>query len=762
MDIWRWVGQRTSELRNDGHHRLAHIIDMMSNYTCNAQHDKVDAIFPEGLALARSIGDKWVELFIRHWHLQSQVLHRSNTRAMLPEAIDLLDFAHQEDTRDCPQRICTVQDLANCYGQSDGPGYFEERVQVARETLAEINPNWPCFSCVGCELIEAYMDVGQLDVALSELETLVREMTRHNYQLAHNIQTTKAELLVKLGRLDEAGSLLKKLPATTTNEEIVNNLLQALIHAQQGDAQKALKTCPSFTACLGASSYFLKWKDVQLHLANQDLISVDEPLLEQVHTMANTLRNEGSIRRAIIMFEALAQLAMRGSFMFTAQVAIDSYRDLIPSLRCDLGASEGLVALQQQLAQLRDEMPIARFDTPETLFEAEFDNANTCAEAYRHAHQQWPDHPAVTIRLAHYYRSFFMDGMASQLLREAWERNPDNEAFQYQYGIDLLRHQGPEAVFDRFPLNPDSEASLWLHYYAWRDSDPEQAYNHLLQLLERNSEDLDTLEEAARLAMELQAFDQSTHWRQQLARLEPDSPSRIWDILVSASIQGDWDLVRTCASQLDMELDPERPVNAQDWGSIRVRITEASGEENDYFARRTGPVTARIEDVLRKESPLHYHREVVFNPAPLNQLDQEDEDGHRCDSEGHYTYLFPEVHALKPSAFDLYDLDGVHPGEETLTALVEALEQQGVIFKQRSSEEYRLWDNDADEDSDLPAFYAFLLLPQHGDPIAVHETLQEFSTAQPHSWVWPDLLRTLNLNQLLTEQAATIERYGIE
>lgn len=97
-------------------------MEWLPTYTCDDEHEKVDALYPEGLALARGINDQWVEVFLRHWFLQSQVLHRENAKGMLDQAIALLDFSHQERTKDCPQRMCVVQDLANCYGIADGPG----------------------------------------------------------------------------------------------------------------------------------------------------------------------------------------------------------------------------------------------------------------------------------------------------------------------------------------------------------------------------------------------------------------------------------------------------------------------------------------------------------------------------------------------------------------------------------------------------------------------------------------------------------------
>ena len=46
-----------------------------------------------------------------------------------------IEFANRDETRECPQSVCVTQDLAGCYAKLDGPGYAQERLDVARETL---------------------------------------------------------------------------------------------------------------------------------------------------------------------------------------------------------------------------------------------------------------------------------------------------------------------------------------------------------------------------------------------------------------------------------------------------------------------------------------------------------------------------------------------------------------------------------------------------------------------------------------------------
>ncbi len=151
MDIWKWVEEVQDELVHQGHHRMAHLMRVLPSYTVNENHAQLDALVPEALALARAVKNPWIEIFVRHWNLQSRVAHRHEVSGMLPEAVSLVEFAHRDDSRDCPQSICVVQNLTNCYDQMDGPGYVEERLAVAKETLAKIDATWPCFSCISSE-----------------------------------------------------------------------------------------------------------------------------------------------------------------------------------------------------------------------------------------------------------------------------------------------------------------------------------------------------------------------------------------------------------------------------------------------------------------------------------------------------------------------------------------------------------------------------------------------------------------------------------
>src|SRR5262249_34373843 len=85
MDIWRSVNEVGEELAESGRVRLAELIDKIPGYVVNHEHAHLDAAVPEALALAREAKNPWLEVFLRHWNLQSRILHRHEIAAFLPE-----------------------------------------------------------------------------------------------------------------------------------------------------------------------------------------------------------------------------------------------------------------------------------------------------------------------------------------------------------------------------------------------------------------------------------------------------------------------------------------------------------------------------------------------------------------------------------------------------------------------------------------------------------------------------------------------------
>ena len=170
MNIWHWIQELEEQESKHGNPRIAYLIDIIPSLCVNDELDRLEVLYPEALSLAKKHINPWLEVFFRHWYLQSQVLRRNNVKGMLPKAVELLDVSTQEATKDCPQSICAVQDLAYCYGLIDGESFINERKAVALETLERINPKWPCYHCISSEYIDVLIEEKKYQVALDDIE----------------------------------------------------------------------------------------------------------------------------------------------------------------------------------------------------------------------------------------------------------------------------------------------------------------------------------------------------------------------------------------------------------------------------------------------------------------------------------------------------------------------------------------------------------------------------------------------------------------
>ena len=150
MDIWAWLWRATADLRAAGHHDLANKFANFADTVGEHDHDTIDAQYPELLAAARALGNGWLEVYLRHWYAQS-LYHRNRSADLLKEAVATLEFAHREDTAECPQSVCAVQDLCMAYASCDGPAYVEQRLAVTAEAFARIDASWPCYVCLSAE-----------------------------------------------------------------------------------------------------------------------------------------------------------------------------------------------------------------------------------------------------------------------------------------------------------------------------------------------------------------------------------------------------------------------------------------------------------------------------------------------------------------------------------------------------------------------------------------------------------------------------------
>ncbi|HEY1177747.1 MAG TPA: hypothetical protein VGF17_16450, partial [Phytomonospora sp.] len=242
--VWGWVDATRRELAEAGHDRLAEAMDELPRRI--GRPEEFDAAYPEAIAAARALNLPWVEVFLRHWRLQSLVIKRQHGAKALPDVVELLEFAHREETKDCPQSVCAVQDFTVCHAIVDGPGYVPERLAVLDETLAVLEPSRGCFDCLNREYSSALEDDGRLEDALAHLVAAEGKRRAAGGRPSLDTGTRRARLIGQLGRPREGLELLARLESEHRDEfgldeEDVRDiaLLRADLYTRLGDAEAA-------------------------------------------------------------------------------------------------------------------------------------------------------------------------------------------------------------------------------------------------------------------------------------------------------------------------------------------------------------------------------------------------------------------------------------------------------------------------------------------------------------------------------------------
>lgn len=350
MNMWSWLWEIDDELRDNGHDALADYIDAIPSDTCNGRHDKVDLYADEAIALARAAGLGWVEVFLRHWKLQSNVLHRARPKEMIKEAVILLEISSREENQGCPQSVCAVQDLANCYGCFDGPGYVEERLAVASENIVKINPGWECYICIANEYASALYDAERLDVCLDYLDQIDKDLVAYGKG-----KDTGHLLLIKVKALADQGCFEKarKLAKNARNYgggasfKVLAKIYKSYVEAKAGEFQKATKLLPSIKTAMNSPASMDMWSDVMYMAMSNDESFRTEKNIKCLRMVAKDMLERGTFRHAFNLNAQIIDLVLNFDFDVSVDDLLSEMNDIKKMLHRDMGASDtiqGIIA----------------------------------------------------------------------------------------------------------------------------------------------------------------------------------------------------------------------------------------------------------------------------------------------------------------------------------------------------------------------------------------------------------------------------------
>lgn len=345
MDIWDWVWDMHHELQDLDQKELAGYMFKMPNDCCDGRHDQLDNYAEHAISMARKLKLNWVEIYLRHWRLQSKILHRAEPKKMIKEAVSLLEFANRPENKDCPQGMCAVQDLASCYAFFDGPGFAEERMAVAEESLKKINPEWPCYICIKSEYLDALYDLKDFQACLDYLDQVDKEM------LSYGISKDRGHLLLKrvkvLAELQnhiQARNLLKKIINSGGGEtfDLEIAITKSLVEALDKNYQLASEYLPDYELTKKSPSDRYLWARIKYIIIKA---TTPDDALERMHQLKE------------IAFDLLERGVYRDSFNIMAWLLELNYNNdnneltsameaILSKLNRDLGAIETLQKLK--------------------------------------------------------------------------------------------------------------------------------------------------------------------------------------------------------------------------------------------------------------------------------------------------------------------------------------------------------------------------------------------------------------------------------
>ncbi|MER7672978.1 hypothetical protein ABTY61_31605 [Kitasatospora sp. NPDC096128] len=782
-DIWAWVRDTHQQLREAGHERLADAIYELPEHATEGRNEQLDAVYPEAVAAARALGLPWVEVYLRHWRMQNLLNKRQQGESVMPEAVDLLEFAHREETAGCPQSVCVVQDFAICHARVDGPGYVTERLEVVGETLERIEPGRACYDCLSREYSDALEDDGRAADALAHLDTAAARMQAAGQQVSLRFHRARAGTLHLLGRHEEVLALLDTTDRATRarGEELDESdqrwgaLLRARAHASLGRTEEALALLPARAEAERHADLRETWTRTVELLVAAGAWENDAELGAVLAGWVGYLDGTGSHRPCVDLLLAAGRLALaRGARTVALTLAATGERKLT-RLRRTEGVAGEVAALRAAAEALPvPELPVAPDELLAHLAEAELPVEHG-ADLLSAALDRYRGEPGGATELA-VLLATVLGGLgharaAADLLWQRLDADPGSEDLVGTLGQALIEAgdaEGIRRLADRLAATAPADA----HWIRARWAAAEGRWAEVLEqcgaILALEASRINTRRLAAAAATELgdhataqrlyqelleHALSVEEAGEEQLHRTvqEPD----LWHLITAASANRDWAVVRSTGARIGIEFDePEGPVD-EEWQLITVRATRTNGTTADLPAVRTGPATARILPVLGEDLTLNHGDVVVFAPALLEGRPAEDAPEEEREN---WRPVFAVLTLLDPAGFTTYWIDGAWPGDEAWSGFRDGLRTAGYAVWAYSGEQYRITDP-AEDGETLPGVYAALGVPPTASAEAADALLHRLTAGWAHPLAWPGLAEAAGAD--LGRHTGIVERYDL-
>ncbi len=689
MNVWDWVVDLEDKLEEQGNSHLVEVIDGVSSAVHEDDFSRVDALVAEGIAAAQSLGIPWLEVYFRHWDLQSRVLDRCQGETALKDSVYLFELAHRDENLGCPQRICATQDLAHVWGAVDGPGYAAERLAVTAETLAGITPAWSCWNCIAIEHADALIDAERPGEVIPwiELQQKARRAAGEDPEDDRYFDQRVLALLA-LGRPAEAlarieGLTEEELAEARDGERLRWRLYKARCLAELARLPEAAEALPPLEELGQLPGTWTAAAEALRVLLERGAISPSPALAQQVLRFFASLEERGALRRSFEMGALFAEICIGLEARALAGLMLERIGALLGKLKEQHGPAARLAQLEARAEHLVPWAPprgapvaeaIALVNSEEVRSELDrFERADALLACFPGASEVAVPRAELLFQLG------FRQTALQDLLR--WLDHHFDQTALLALGFMASRSKDEAIVASavaRATAAKDPIAAAWIQAgYLLECARYDEARQYLDEVLRLEPRAKNARKEAANVAKRTERWDDLLEHAQVSAAQDADDADARWQICVAGTVLGRWDLVRTAAQEIGMPVPRgEGVIDAP--GEI-VRILIPDSDPRGTHARRTGPVTARIVEFADPEDPLQNHGDVVvFDPAPLELAERDDPES---------TFLFPYLTTLHYAARQVVEAFVSDPSASVLEELNARFEAAGmeVLFQEPRS-----------------------------------------------------------------------------
>ena len=772
IDIFSWLDPVCQTLIESGQRSLVQRLRYLPHHVVEDEHDVVDAQVPELLAAVQQLDNPWLEIFVRHWDLQSRILKRVDVANAMDDAVYLLDLASGEDTKDCPQSICAVQDLAAGYGFLDGQGYANERMAVASETLDRIDPRWPCYSCISGEYADALIDAGKPEEAFNFLESQDNNARRMGLDPL-DVEELRFEALLCMGRLEEARQIAQKpaRPLQGSHGRLCRSLNLARVLARLGDVEASQEALPDFLEEIRDTPVlYLDWLDAVQQLCERGGMVNDGQLDRKVAFIAEELNTRGVLRDAFDASRIRFELAVQRGQKYTATEALASMRQQLKRLDRPMDAPQKLLRAENTWANMEQDSADLG-PTAEATLASLSEDPEIAWQQILAAHQAWPSAMLVLEAMVTQAWNTF-SGLEAlrrvelavsdiELASSSGSTSPERtqEASNEARLRGLLGYLYQEFRSEQFQAWADdlidrggefaSVAHWQLGNKAYQDGELDKALAHYKHVLDEKPEARRTRCAVALIQEEQGKYEQAFLQLEEVVAGDEELDERLvwWRLMLATRLER-WERVRELGGLLGMTFATETGEVEEAWHSMMLeyRAPLVVGAPERMHAVRTGPVTAVVTTIAHPSELMRFRERVLFDPTPLEEP-SEDEDP-----------VFRAVEVLTPSKMWSFHLTGATPETAALERLEGKLRELGGGIARVSED----WTLEAEGDPNSYNGFAWrIALPEDGELEHVEQAIRVAAEDVKGPLVWLGLLQRLGREKDLAEQREVALRWDM-